>query len=207
MAAVTDLVRRAARPSGASAAALMMGWLSVVLWLDRAGGGGGVWLQRGLGLLTWAVLVAALVRVTPLVRAQTAVVVAANGLGRTLARSIQNDPLSPTRIMAFFDDRTPERLGEVLEAPVAGGFDSVASFVRANRVPIDLVKENAVRDKAAARSNLIHAVSRIHAGFDEQRFFAAFLIIVPNHNGIGGFAGAHCTIAEVKFCHIASKVE
>ena len=65
---------------------------------------------------------------------QTAVVVAANGLGRTLARSIQNDPLSPTRIMAFFDDRTPERLGEVLEAPVAGGFDSVASFVRANRV-------------------------------------------------------------------------
>ncbi len=65
---------------------------------------------------------------------QTAIVVAANGLGRTLARSIQNDPLSPTRIMAFFDDRTPERLGEVLEAPVAGGFDAVASFVRANRV-------------------------------------------------------------------------
>ena len=55
---------------------------------------------------------------------QTAIVVAANSLGRALARSIQNDPLSQTRIMAFFDDRTPERLGEVLEAPVAGGFDS-----------------------------------------------------------------------------------
>jgi hypothetical protein len=26
----------------------LMGWLTVVLWLDRAGGGGGLWLQRGL---------------------------------------------------------------------------------------------------------------------------------------------------------------
>ena len=75
MGVVTELARRVLRPSGVGAAALMMGWLSVVLWLDRAGGGGGIWLQRGLGLLTWGVLVAALLRVTPLVRAQTAVVV------------------------------------------------------------------------------------------------------------------------------------
>jgi hypothetical protein len=54
----------------------MMGWLSVVLWLDREGGGGGLWLQRLLGVLTCGVLAAALVRVTPLVRAQTLVVVA-----------------------------------------------------------------------------------------------------------------------------------
>jgi hypothetical protein len=75
MGVVTELARRVLRPSGVGAAALMMGWLSVVLWFDRAGGGGGIWLQRGLGLLTWGVLVAALLRVTPLVRAQTAVVV------------------------------------------------------------------------------------------------------------------------------------
>ncbi len=60
---------------GAVASLAMMGWLSVVLWLDRDGGGGGLWLQRGLGLLTWAVLCAALLRAAPLVRAQTAVVV------------------------------------------------------------------------------------------------------------------------------------
>lgn len=72
---MTELAPRVLRPSGVGAAALMMGWLSLVLWLDRAGGGGGIWLQRGLGLLTWVVLVAALLRVTPLVRAQTAVVV------------------------------------------------------------------------------------------------------------------------------------
>ena len=60
---------------GAVASLLMMGWLSVVLWLDRVSGDGGPWLQRGLGALTWLVLVAALARVTPLVRAQAAVVV------------------------------------------------------------------------------------------------------------------------------------
>jgi hypothetical protein len=53
-----------------------MGWLTVVLWLDRAGGGGGLWQQRGLGLLTWGVLLLALREVSPTVRAQTLVVVA-----------------------------------------------------------------------------------------------------------------------------------
>jgi hypothetical protein len=55
---------------------VMMGWLSGVLWLDRAGGGGTLWQQRGLGLLTWLVLGLALSRVSPVVRAQTLVVVA-----------------------------------------------------------------------------------------------------------------------------------
>jgi hypothetical protein len=54
----------------------LMGWLTLVLWLDRSGGGGGLWQQRGLGLLTWGVLLAVLWRVSPTVRAQTAVVVA-----------------------------------------------------------------------------------------------------------------------------------
>ena len=55
---------------------LMMGWLTVVLWLDRAAGGGGPWQQRGLGVLTWVVLASVLWRVSPMVRAQTLVVVA-----------------------------------------------------------------------------------------------------------------------------------
>jgi FtsH-binding integral membrane protein len=54
----------------------MMTWLTGVLWLDRAGGGGGLWQQRTLGLVTWLVLLAALSRVSPVVRAQTVVVVA-----------------------------------------------------------------------------------------------------------------------------------
>jgi hypothetical protein len=53
----------------------LMGWLTVVLWLDRSGGGGGLWRQRGLGVLTWCVLLVVLSRVSPTVRAQTVVVV------------------------------------------------------------------------------------------------------------------------------------
>jgi hypothetical protein len=60
----------------ASAGLAMMGWLTAVLWLDRAGGGGGVWQQRGLGLVTWAVLALVLSRVSPSARVQTLVVVA-----------------------------------------------------------------------------------------------------------------------------------
>jgi hypothetical protein len=56
-----------------AASLLMMGWLSLVLWLDADGG---LWSQRLLGLVTWAVLLLALSRVTALVRAQTLVVVA-----------------------------------------------------------------------------------------------------------------------------------
>ena len=55
---------------------VMMGWLTAVLWLDRSGGGGGLWQQRSLGVLTWVVLLTALSRVGPAVRAQTLVVVA-----------------------------------------------------------------------------------------------------------------------------------
>jgi len=59
--------------NGLGACVVMMGWLSIVLSLDSDGGR---WLQRGMGLATWVVLLFALRRVTPVVRAQTAVVVA-----------------------------------------------------------------------------------------------------------------------------------
>lgn len=62
--------------AGAGAAAAMMGWLTVVLWLDRASAGGSIWQQRGLGVLTWLALFAAMRQVSPTVRVQTAVVVA-----------------------------------------------------------------------------------------------------------------------------------
>ena len=70
----TDVVDRPWR-SGTLACVAMMGWLSVVLWLDRASAGGGLAQQRLLGVATWLVLLVALRRVSPMVRAQTAVVV------------------------------------------------------------------------------------------------------------------------------------
>ncbi|MEZ5658996.1 MAG: undecaprenyl-phosphate glucose phosphotransferase [Burkholderiaceae bacterium] len=65
---------------------------------------------------------------------QNAVIIGANELGRTLARSLQSDPYANIRISAFFDDREIERLGNDLEAPISGHIGRVAEFVRANRV-------------------------------------------------------------------------
>jgi len=57
-------------------AVVLMGWLTGILWLDRVDGAGSIWRQRGLGVATWLVLVVALAVFSPLVRAQSLVVVA-----------------------------------------------------------------------------------------------------------------------------------
>jgi len=51
---------------------VVIGWITVVLLLDADGS---LWLQRGLGVVTWVVLVGLLAREARLVRVQTAVVV------------------------------------------------------------------------------------------------------------------------------------
>lgn len=58
---------------GAPACLVMMGWLTLVLWLDSDGSHA---LQRVLGAGTWVVLLLALRRVSAIVRTQTLVVVA-----------------------------------------------------------------------------------------------------------------------------------
>ncbi len=63
---------------------------------------------------------------------QTAVIIGANDLGRTLARSINENPNSRTRVTAFFDDRELHRLGDVTEAPISGRVERVVDFIRAN---------------------------------------------------------------------------
>lgn len=64
------------RELSARSGVALMAWLTLVLWLDRSDGGGGLVLQRGLGGLTWLLLLGVLARAEPAVRAQTAVVVA-----------------------------------------------------------------------------------------------------------------------------------
>lgn len=54
-------------------AALVMIWIPAVLWLDRTATPAG---QAALAVLTWMLLLGLLLRETPLVRAQTAVVIA-----------------------------------------------------------------------------------------------------------------------------------
>jgi putative colanic acid biosysnthesis UDP-glucose lipid carrier transferase len=75
-----------------------------------------------------------LARTSALRAPDTAVIVGANELGRTLARQLGKDPLPQARVTAFFDDRAPTRLGDDLEAPLRGGIDRLAEYVRANHV-------------------------------------------------------------------------
>jgi FtsH-binding integral membrane protein len=65
-------VTRAASWADLGVAGVVFAWITVVLLIDRDAG---IWLQRLLGLATWALLVGLLRRETPLVRAQVAVVV------------------------------------------------------------------------------------------------------------------------------------
>ena len=87
-------------------------------------------LQTAVHLLSPRVLP----RIVALRREQVAIVIGANGMGRALARQLGTDPIAQARVTAFFDDRDANRLGEGLEAPLSGRIDSVADFVRANRV-------------------------------------------------------------------------
>ncbi|MCX7211263.1 MAG: undecaprenyl-phosphate glucose phosphotransferase [Burkholderiales bacterium] len=75
-----------------------------------------------------------LTRVRAISEHDRAVIIGANELGRTLARALLADPLEDTRVTAFFDDRTPARLGETLELPVRRGLENVADFVREQHI-------------------------------------------------------------------------
>jgi len=86
--------------------------------------------QTAVHLLTpWV-----LPKLVALRREQVAIVIGANELGRALARQLTADPISQTRVTAFFDDRETSRIGSELEAPVCGYLTGVADFVRANRI-------------------------------------------------------------------------
>ncbi|MBE0595334.1 MAG: undecaprenyl-phosphate glucose phosphotransferase [Burkholderiaceae bacterium] len=73
-------------------------------------------------------------KVLALQHSQIAIVIGANASGRRLARVFNTDPFGTTRVIAFFDDRESQRLGEVSEAPIAGRVAEVANFVRSNGV-------------------------------------------------------------------------
>jgi putative colanic acid biosynthesis UDP-glucose lipid carrier transferase len=62
------------------------------------------------------------------------VVVGANDLGRAFVKSITQDPLAHTQVLAFFDDREASRLGPMPEQPLAGKISEVGPFVRKHGV-------------------------------------------------------------------------
>ena len=73
-------------------------------------------------------------KVLALNRKQMAIIIGANDASRRLAHTFNGDPFSNTRVLAFFDDRNAQRLGEITEAPVAGRVADAASFVQEHNV-------------------------------------------------------------------------
>jgi putative colanic acid biosynthesis UDP-glucose lipid carrier transferase len=65
---------------------------------------------------------------------QKAVVVGVNEIGLKLAQQFSNTPYLNTRVVAFFDDRSDERLYGSMGVPVLGKLAELADFVKLNQV-------------------------------------------------------------------------
>lgn len=67
---------------------------------------------------------------------RSAVVVGFNQPGKTLAQKLTQYPELCLRLKGFFDDRSPERLGNTADLPCLGKLADVADFVRRNQVDV-----------------------------------------------------------------------
>ncbi len=124
---------------------IVVNWLSLFALLVFFG-----WATRFIGyfdpavLLTWFVLTPVTLyaahRAIPLLLPQilsidgyrSAVVVGANEVGRRLAASLVDEPSFGFRFQGFFDDAVPPEGAQ--GAPLLGGFDAAAEFVKRNGV-------------------------------------------------------------------------
>ncbi len=67
---------------------------------------------------------------------RTAVIAGANELGRRLADRIQAAPFPGIRFEGFFDDRGPERRGNVPQGELLGTLDELASYAKSHRLDL-----------------------------------------------------------------------
>jgi putative colanic acid biosysnthesis UDP-glucose lipid carrier transferase len=63
-----------------------------------------------------------------------AVVVGANEAGLQITKSLNEDPLSGTKVVAYFDDRSASRLNGLEGVPVAGKLVDLANYLSQNRI-------------------------------------------------------------------------
>ena len=65
-----------------------------------------------------------------------AIVAGMNAQGVELGVRLSNDPYSRVRVVGFFDDRGPKRVGEWSKYPVLGKIESLPSFARDNQIDL-----------------------------------------------------------------------
>jgi putative colanic acid biosysnthesis UDP-glucose lipid carrier transferase len=63
-----------------------------------------------------------------------AIVVGANEAGLKIAESLNDDPLSGLKVVAYFDDRSADRLDNLRGIPVAGKLKDLSLFLRENQI-------------------------------------------------------------------------
>ncbi len=66
----------------------------------------------------------------------SAVVVGINETGSRIVKSFNLDPLSGTRVVAYFDDRAASRLPDTEGIPVAGRLDDLGQYLREHRIGV-----------------------------------------------------------------------
>jgi putative colanic acid biosynthesis UDP-glucose lipid carrier transferase len=133
--------------AGELALDIVTGWIAIVGLLVLLG-----WASRTIGafdpraLVTWAVATPfalfAAHRFVPRVLAaeglrKTAVIAGANDLGRGLAERLRANPLHGVRLAGFFDDRSAQRIGELIGPQgVLGSIGTLPDYVRAHNVDL-----------------------------------------------------------------------
>ena len=136
--------------SGAIARDVLTGWSLIVGLLLMLG-----WATRTMGSFDERVLVA-WVAITPVIMftanmlapvmiprlmaaeglKRVAVVAGAGSLGRKLADKVSNTPYLGVEVAGYFDDRSPERLGDLPRDKLLGTVEQLADYVKTHKVDL-----------------------------------------------------------------------
>ena len=64
----------------------------------------------------------------------SAVVIGVNEVGIRIANSLNNDPLTGAKVVAYFDDRAMSRLPPLGDVPLAGSLAQLGAYLKTNRI-------------------------------------------------------------------------
>jgi putative colanic acid biosynthesis UDP-glucose lipid carrier transferase len=67
---------------------------------------------------------------------RTAVIAGAGDIGHKLAKQFRDSPFMGIRLVGYFDDREPARLGDLKSTPLLGKMSALPDFARANRIDL-----------------------------------------------------------------------
>ncbi len=113
------------------------------------------------------------------------IVVGSTELGRTFAKTINNDPLAYERVVAFFDDRELDRIPTEHRSRLAGKLDAVGEFVRANNID-----QIFIALPIAAQPRILKMIDDLHNSTASIWFIAdlaRFQPVQPSISSIAGF--------------------